>query len=216
MARPKEHGTPLLKSLGFRIALSVGVILLVSYAVFIYLVLEIQEDFYFKRVIREAERFSVAIRNATNHSMLRDDREVTGKIVSDMGKQGEISDIRIYDHEGVIKFSNRSAEVGTRADKKAEACLVCHSADAPFSEVATDKRARIYHHGGHRVLGMITPIYNNASCYKAACHVHPEAQKVLGVLDIGMSLKGFDSHRRSPCSTLFFSALGLLLRCWSP
>ncbi len=44
---------------------------------------------------------------------------------------------------------------------------------------------------------MITPIYNNPSCFKAACHVHPEAQKVLGVIDMGMSLKGFDSHRRS-------------------
>ncbi len=197
MARLKEHGTPLLKSLGFRIALSVGVILLVSYAVFIYLVLKVQQDFYFKRVIREAERFSVAVRNATNHSMLQDDREATRSIIRDMGKQGDISDIRIYDHEGVIKFSNLPAEIGTRADKTGEACFACHSEDKPFSEVVTDKRSRIYHHGQDRVLGMITPIYNNESCFKAACHVHPEAQKVLGVLDMGMSLKGFDSHVRS-------------------
>ncbi len=142
-----------MKSLGFRIALSVGVILLVSYAVFIYLVLQIQEDFYFKRVIREADRFSVAIRNATNHSMLQDDSQATRSIISDMGKQGDISDIRIYDHEGVIRFSNLPAEVGTRADKTGEACFACHSADKPFREVVTDKRSRIYYHGQDRYSG---------------------------------------------------------------
>jgi PAS domain S-box-containing protein len=193
----KEHGTPLWHSLGIRIALGVGAILLVSYVVFVYLVLKIHQEFYFHRVVREAERFSTAVQNATNHSMLRDDRHATASIIRDMAKQGEISDIRIYDHDGVIKFSNRGDEVGTRADKKGEACFACHSADKPFSEVARDKRTRIYHHGKDRVLGMISPIYNNPSCYQAACHVHPKEQKVLGVLDMGMSLKGFDTHLRS-------------------
>ena len=186
-----------MSSLGIRIALSVGAILLVSYVVFVYLVLKVQQDFYLKRMISEAERFSTAVQNATNHSMLQDDRRATRSIIRDMAKQGDLSDIRIYDHEGVIKFSNRAEEVGTKADKTAEACFACHSADRPFSEVATDERTRIYHHKGNRALGMITPIYNNAACYNAACHVHPRDQKVLGVLDMSMSLKGFDAHVRS-------------------
>lgn len=197
MDRLKEKWTAISKSLAFRIALSVGLILLASQIIFIYLVLDIQQDFYFERMIREAQRFSDAIMNATNHSMLQDHREATRSIIGDIGKQKEISDIRIYDHEGSIKFSNRAFEVGTKVDKKAEACFACHSEEKAFSEVHTDKRTRIHYHGDHRVLGMITPIYNKDDCYLAACHVHPKEQKVLGVLDMGLSLEGFDSHVRS-------------------
>ncbi|MBI5572636.1 MAG: PAS domain S-box protein [Desulfomonile tiedjei] len=204
----KEEWTPLFRSLGFRIALSVGLILLASHMFFVYLVLEIQQDFYFGRLIREAERFSSAVINATNHSMLLDDSTATRSIVRDIGKQEGIADIRIYDHEGGIKFSNQLSEVGKRVDKKAEACFACHSEDKPFSEVVTDKRTRIYDHEGNRVFGMITPIYNRESCYTAACHVHPNQQKVLGILDVGMSLKGFDSHVQSLVLNIVLLGLG--------
>ncbi len=108
MGRFIEKWTALWKSLGFRISLSVGAILLASYVIFIYLVLDLQQEFYFGQIIREAERFSAAVINATNHSMLLDDREATRNIITNMAKEQEISDIRIYDHEGVIKFSNQS------------------------------------------------------------------------------------------------------------
>ncbi|MBI5249299.1 MAG: PAS domain S-box protein [Desulfomonile tiedjei] len=197
MERLKQKWAALSKSLGFRMALSVGFIVLSTYILLIYFVLDIQQDFYFEQMIREAERFSTAVINATNHSMLQDDRETTLGIITNIGKLKEVSDIRIYDHEGMVRFSGRSAEVGSKVDKKAEACFVCHSEDKPFSEAVTDKRTRVYSHDGHRVLGMITPIYNKTSCYTAPCHVHPEDHKILGVLDTGMSLKGFDSHIRS-------------------
>lgn len=194
MGRLKEQWTALSRSLGFRIALAVGLMLLASYALFIYLIVDIQQTFYFERMVREAERFSAAIMNATNHSMLRDDATATRSIIRDIGRQEELSAIRIYNHDGIAKFSNESSEVGRKVDKKAEACFACHSKDLPFGEVVSGKRTRIYHHGDHRVLGMITPIYNKESCYNAPCHVHPEEQKVLGVLDVGMSLKNYDAH----------------------
>jgi PAS domain S-box-containing protein len=208
VGRLREKWTALASSLGFRIALSVGLILLGSYVFFVYLVLDIQQDFYFKRMIREAERFSTAVINATNHSMLQDDSEATRSIIRDMGKQEDISDIRIYDHAGVIKFSNQVAEVGTKVDKKADACFMCHSENGPFSDVVTGERTRVHYHSGHRVLGMITPIDNKQRCYSAPCHVHPEEQKVLGVLDMGISLKGFDSHVRSLVLNIVLLGLG--------
>jgi histidine kinase len=208
VGRLREKWTAFASSLGLKIALSVGLILLASYVFFVYLVLDIQQDFYFEQMIREAERFSTAVINATNHSMLQDDREATRSIIGDIGKQEEISDIRIYDHAGVIKFSNQLAEVDTKVDQKAEACFVCHSENKPFGEVVTDKRTRVYYHGGHRVLGMITPVYNKQRCYNAACHVHPKEQKVLGVLDMGISLKSFDSHVHSLVFNIVLLGLG--------
>jgi len=197
LGRLKQKWTTPLRSLGFKIALSVGIILFASYGVFVLLVLDILEEFHFGRMIREADLFSNAVIKATQHSMLSNDPEATRTIVANLSTQPEISDIRIYNHEGITKFSGQPGEVGIRVDKKAEACFACHAEDKPFSEVVTDRRTRIHSHSGHRVLGMVTPIYNEKNCYTADCHAHPKEYKVLGVLDVGMSLKGFDSHVRS-------------------
>jgi len=211
VGRLEDKWTAVSRSLGYKIALSVGLILLASYSSFVYLVIDIQRDFFFKRMIHEADRFSSAVINATNHSMLQDDRAATRSIIQDIGKQQSISNIRIYDHDGVIKFSNQPSELETKVDKKAEACFACHSEDKPFGEVVTDKRTRILSHEGDRALGMITPIHNREGCYRAACHFHPKEQKVLGVLDLGMSLKGFDSHVRSLIFSIVLLSAGTFI-----
>ncbi len=223
-----EKWTVLFRSLGFKIGLSVGLILLTSYIVFIYLLLDLQQDFYFNRMIREADRFSAVVIRATRRSMLSNDPNATRTIVADLSTQQGISDIRIYNHEGITRFSTQPSEVGARVDKKAEACFACHSEDKPFNEVITGKRARVHYRQGHRVLGMITPIYNEPGCYKAKCHAHPAEHKVLGVLDVGMSLRGFDAHSRtlvtkiivlgfSTCAAVFITiAVYLIFRVHKP
>ncbi|MCL5124719.1 MAG: ATP-binding protein [Deltaproteobacteria bacterium] len=197
MTRIREKWTNLHRGLGFRIALSVGIILLASYVVFLYLLLDVQQGFYLDQIVREAARFSSAVLNSTYSNMLHDDPEATKSFLQDIGRQKGVSDVRIYSHDGLIKFSNHPEEVGRKVNIESEACVSCHSTDKPFSEVITDKRTRI-HHGDHdRILGMITPIYNETSCYTSACHIHPKDRKVLGVLDMKMSLRRFDSHVRS-------------------
>lgn len=204
----REKWTALSRSLGFKIVMSVSLILMASYGVFIYMVLDIQQDFYFSRVIREADRFSSSVVKATRHSMLSDDPETTRSIVADLSTQAGISDIKVYNHEGIIRFSGQPTEVGRHVDKKAEACFACHAEDKPFSEVIGECRTRVYYHGGQRVLGMITPIYNEKSCYTAPCHAHPKEQRILGVLDVGMSLQGFDAHVRKLVTEIVALGLG--------
>lgn len=204
----KEKLTDLSRSLAFKIGLWVGGILLGSYVIFIYLVLDIQQKLFFDRLVREADRFSSSVIKATRYSMLHDDPEATQNIVSNMSTEAQIYAIRIYNHEGITKFSSHAEDVGTRVDKQAEACFACHSKDEPFSHVVTDQRTRVHSHEGYRVLGIITPIYNEPSCYTAVCHVHPANQKVLGVLDIGMSMKGYDAHVRSLVTKIVLLGLG--------
>lgn len=208
MDRLKDKGTKLFRSLGFKIGLWVGLILLISYVVFIYLVLEIQQELFFRQLIREADRFSSAVIKATKHSMLHDDPDATQSIVNNMSTEPEISDIRIYNHEGITRFSGQPMEVGRKVDKQAEACFACHSEDKPFSYVVRDRRTRFHYHEGHRVLGMITPIYNATTCYTAPCHVHRKEHKVLGVLDIGMSMKAYDAHVRSLVTKIVLLGFG--------
>ncbi len=208
MNAKKRKWTALFRSLGFKIGLSVGLILLASYVVFIYLVLDIYQEFYLQQVIREADRFSTSVISATKYSMLNNDPEATRSIVKNLSTQEEISDIRIYNHDGITKFSGQPLEVGTRVDKSAEACFACHERDQPFSDVVTDARTRIHYHAGYRVLGMITPIYNTPSCYTASCHAHPKEYRVLGILDIGMSLKKLDTSVRFLVTQIILLGIG--------
>ena len=74
-------------------------------------------------------------------------------------------------------------------------------------------RFRIYRNGGgHRVLGIITPIENQPSCSNADCHAHPASQQVLGVLDTNISLAKADAQlAQSTNRMLAYTIAGMML-----
>jgi two-component system NtrC family sensor kinase len=67
--------------------------------------------------------------------------------------------------------------------------------------------------GGGRILGIISPIYNEPAC--VACHVHPASQRVLGVLDVRLSMAQADAalsaSARQMQYGLFATGLAVLL-----
>ena len=81
-------------------------------------------------------------------------------------------------------------------DQNAEACYACHTANEPLERLPMEDRMRIYDspQDSSRILGIINPIYNEPSCWEADCHVHPAEQKVLGVLDVKLSLNEVDAQ----------------------
>jgi two-component system NtrC family sensor kinase len=96
-------------------------------------------------------------------------------------------------------------------DKNAEACYVCHAVEKPLERLSTSERSRIFKTEDHRVLAMITPIYNEPDCYNAKCHIHPRGKRVLGVLDIGMSLVDVDNDYSSNRKIIIYFTLIAIL-----
>ena len=43
-------------------------------------------------------------------------------------------------------------------------------------------------------MGLINPIKNEPKCFNASCHYHPKDRKILGVLDVNMTLNEVDRH----------------------
>jgi two-component system NtrC family sensor kinase len=111
-----------------------------------------------------------------------------------IGHQAGIDRVRFFNKEGRITFSSDRTETNTLVDKRAEQCYGCHEAGRPLERLTMSTRYREYASRGHRVLGMVTPIYNEAACSTAACHAHPPEKRVLGVVDIGISLAEIDAH----------------------
>jgi two-component system NtrC family sensor kinase len=183
------------KSIGAKLILVVGFILLLSIGIFAYVNVASQKKQLISEVMRGAIRISETVRRSTRNDMLRNLREDLHQMIQTIGEQGGMEKIRVFNKEGKIMFSTDKNEIGEMVDQKAEACYACHSAEKPLERLDTPDRSRIFKAKvGHRVLGVISAIYNEPDCYTPDCHAHPPDQKVLGVLDIGMSLADVDKE----------------------
>jgi len=138
-----------------------------------------------------ADRIAESIQRATHDGMLRNDTEEVDRIIENIAAQEGIARIRIYNKEGRVRTSSRHDEEGTLVDVRSQECAACHAHARPRAGLDRRDRVRIFPaDGGGRILGIIAPIYNEPAC--ASCHVHPASQRVLGVLDVQMSLTQAD------------------------
>ncbi|MGE5255275.1 MAG: PAS domain S-box protein [Hyphomicrobiales bacterium] len=180
-------------SLICKLILSVGAVLLCSISAWSYFSMKDQKDKLMEHVVASTDRLTNTIRLGTHYAMMLNSRDDINEIISNIGKQKDIENIRIYNKQGQIKFSNRPAEVDTTTNIKAEACDICHRTDPPLVELGLSARTRLIESAqGYRMLGIISPIYNEPGCATDACHIHPEGKKILGALDVVVSLTDAD------------------------
>jgi two-component system NtrC family sensor kinase len=166
--------------------------------------------------IARAEGMADIIQRSTHYSMLRNSRDDVYQIIRSIGAQPVVRRIRIFNKAGQINYSTNEAELNTYVDRRAEACWGCHAGSEPLEKLPRSDRARIYHLDGERVVGVIRSIENEPACAQAACHAHPASQRVLGVLDVVVSLEPAeqsirDHERRIAGLTLLGGACLLLL-----
>jgi len=216
-ASAKENsGRDLLKrlrrSLSFKLGLAVGLIFLVAVLALTFYLVSLQEEQAFERMVMSVSQFSDTVKRGTHYSMLKNQRESLHRIIEAIGAQPGVEKIRVFNKTGEIMFANTKEDIGTNVDLQAEACYACHRRDQPLERLSMSDRTRIYRSSaGNRVLGMINPIYNEPSCWQAACHYHPEAKTVLGVLDIGLSLESLDQEILATKQKIIFFATLIFL-----
>jgi two-component system, NtrC family, sensor kinase len=146
------------------------------------------------QVVEESDLLSATIRNALLRAMLHDRRPDAYAMMEDIARQPGIERVRMLDASGRITFSTAPGDTGMLVDRSAEACTGCHAEGEPLRHVDVHQRSRIFRSGDHRVLGIVTPLYNEEACASAACHAHPADLKVLGVIDVGISLERLDAE----------------------
>jgi histidine kinase len=197
------------QSLSFKLGLAVGLIFLVAVLALTFYLVSLQEQQAFERMVENVNQFSDTVKRGTHYSMLKNQRESLHKIIEAIGAQAGVENIRVFNKEGAIMFASQKEDIGNYVDLQAEACYACHRRDQPLERLSMSDRSRTYMStAGYRVLGMINPVYNDPSCWQATCHYHPEKQKVLGVLDIGLSLETLDREiLATKRKIIYFAAL---------
>jgi two-component system NtrC family sensor kinase len=147
-------------------------------------------------VALSADRTAGIIHRAAHDGMLRNDADGVRRIIENIGAQEGVDSVRIYNKEGRVRVSSRRAEEGELVDKRSDECIACHAGSQPKAGLERADRIRFLRSpGGGRVLGIITPVYNESSC--TACHVHPASQRVLGILDVRLSMARADAALRA-------------------
>jgi two-component system NtrC family sensor kinase len=107
-----------------------------------------------------------------------------------------VEQVRVLDKSGRIVFSTAGGGGGRGnvVAKDAPACRACHAGSHPLSRARAEDRAQIVSGPEGRTLALTSPIYNARSCSTAACHVHPPGRQLLGLLEIGVSLKPLEAN----------------------
>ena len=186
---------PFRRRLSAAVIAAVAGVTLATVAVFSFVTIRNQRTQMLDEAIRGAALFSDSIKTSTHDQMLAGRKDEAYRLMQAFTDREQVEKVRIFNKEGRIMFSTASGETGTMVDKKAESCYACHAAGQPLVRLSVPSRARTYRASdGHRVLGMVTPIYNEPACASAGCHATPEAQNVLGVADVAISLREVDAE----------------------
>jgi two-component system NtrC family sensor kinase len=199
--------------IGLRLILIVSLTVVVIIGVYAFFKIKSQSDALLAEVERHANQLSETVKNSTRYAMMLNQREYVDEIVTTIGKDPAIDNVRIYNKEGAIIYSTNTADVGHMLDKEAESCYACHNKNEPLQKLSSNQRTRIFKlaDNSSRVMGIINPIYNEKSCSQAACHAHPESATVLGVLDVTISLKEVDKQiRKNEIQEVIFTIVAIV------
>ena len=192
------------KSLSTRLVLILSLVLVVAFALYSWVSVGIQRRQFEEDVRRFATTTSDLIRIGISKQMVlltADAKHRADEIhdaIDAAARQPTVHRIRIFDKRGSIRYSSLRSEIGQEVDEHAEACIGCHRGPVPLEELKDTQRIREFREEEHRMMGLTTPIDNDRACW--TCHT--SEAKVLGTLDIQMSLDEIDANVRSSRSQL--------------
>lgn len=186
----------MLNRIYLKIIIVVGLTTIVIIGIYSYFSIHSQSYVLLAEVERHANQLSETVKRSTKYDMLLNRTEDVHRIINTIGQQAGIHKVRVFNKEGEIIYSSYQSDIGHMVDKNTEACYACHAADKPLEGLSIAEKTRIFRldPDSTRIFGIIEPIYNEQSCWKAPCHAHPADLKVLGVLDVTMSLKEIDKQ----------------------
>ncbi len=181
------------KNIGFslvsKLILGVGLTLFLCISVWAYYNIKYQRDRLIEHILEETARLGNTIKLGTHYAMMHNSRNDINQIINNIARQKGVENIRIYNKLGQIKFSNRISEVDRVTNIKAEACDVCHRFNPPIYQLSHKEMTRFFKSKNKKTsIGIITPILNEPGC-SSVCHVHPKDKKVLGALDVVLSME---------------------------
>jgi len=138
---------------------------------------------------------SETIRNSIITNMANGQNAEVANILEKIMKEPAIDTVRIFDETGRVLLSANAEEIGDLVG--AADLLAYRSSQYSFTE---SERGNDYH-------SSILPIYNAPLCYSC----HDSSKKVLGVLNVHLSLSEFGALQAKGREATIFASIGMLI-----
>lgn len=199
--------------LSVKLIISISVILSLVLAIHTYIsITNLKSDLTRFRQL-SAYNSSDIIKKSTRYSMLLNRRDDVHQIINTIGTEPGLIGIRVYNKMGTIAYSTDSTEIFEKVSMKDEACIACHREPGRIEELSEQNRIRYFinRKDSTRTLGLINPIKNEKDCYTADCHAHEPSVKILGVLDVMVSMKELDEAINSNTKTIITNSILITL-----
>lgn len=194
--------------------------MVIVFSVLGYKIIRLHRENLEEAIYADGDRISETIKRSTRYGMLHNRSDEINQIVTSIGSQPGIEKISIFNKAGEIKSSTDERELFTRVDKNAEACSACHAREGAAAQVAgsiphqlsRQDRTRIFSDGtGRRTLSVINPIENEPVCSNSGCHAHSADTKVLGMINVRMSLDTVDTAISKSRQQMLISLIGAVV-----
>ncbi len=198
-------------SIAPKLAILVGITFFIVGGGFLIAVHQIIEQNAIAEIKRGGIRLCDSLKHSFRHAMLVNDRNGIAGAIQSVTDHEEIEGLRITNKDGIIAFSHDPAEIHRKVDLNAVSCSPCHKNHHPSRYLTDYERTTIYTDAdGNRNLLLISPIYNNPDCSTASCHVHSGDQRVLGVMDLSLSLASSDTRSNRTENRFIGFGIGIL------
>ncbi len=184
--------------LGLKLFLLLSILTVFVFVIIIYINTEFYTDQIESNIRDHAIQASSLIKQSLHNSMLKNEREELAIVISNIKKEQYIDNIRIFKKGGQIVFATDPRELNITFDITREQCIICHTSDQPKGIIPQENQFRERRSPeGDRIIGLINPIENDPDCYNATCHAHNKDEKLLGYLDIKISLKDLEESKKT-------------------
>lgn len=163
-------------------------IIIIASLIFWYPPMQFFKNKEVKSYIKLSESNVDMIKKALNFGMLKNNKEYIAHTIDSLATAEDILWIRIMDAKGRINYKSVKNESQPPEMRISKEFLKGISEKSHVQIIGTDSS---------RVLNIVQPIYNVPSCYTASCHFHTKNEKVLGMIDIGISMQSMYLHLQS-------------------
>lgn len=207
------------QSLAWKLVFSIGAVMIMIDVLFWYAFVRHEKEELILNTVRYSGSFAKLIKETTKFGMLTFNKENIQHSIDSIATLEDVKKIRMFNKRGVIAYSSEKREIGIKVNKDTKICQTCHL-PSKKNIVTLELKEQWFIYNDlekNRYLRFIEPIYNEPSCYVSACHAHSKEQKVLGLLEMDLTLSTVDriiwsrTWKTISFGVLFFCLLSLAL-----
>jgi two-component system NtrC family sensor kinase len=129
------------------------------------------------------------VRLAAHDGMLLNRPDVVQTTLQNLVRGPAVAAIRVYDKRGAVVMSADASEVGHTVALDSETCQSCHAQGRARDVALLEQSGLSVVPEGSEVLRHLSVIQNEKTCARAGCHESPDKTRILGVLDVEVSMR---------------------------